>query len=174
MALRGVRKVHAFDVRSENVVRARRLGKYFGATNLEVSRGDVYKLNMRRNSYDVVYNVGLFYHINDPLKLARITYNLTRDFAVFDTIAHKDPYAGYVQEIHTEDVSRRASMGVERMELHPTYRGIIDLIRYVGFQQIYEVVPRYAQPVAELVRNVYTLGLRRTFIAIKHIGRDLA
>ncbi len=168
MALRGFARVTAFDFKEENIQRAKALGTYMGATNVEFEMQNVYNLPDRYNDgFDVVYNLGLLYHVTDPVRLAQITYRLTRKIAVFDTLAHKEPFSGYIQAFISDEAIKRPGMGEQQIELHPTYRGLIDIIRFAGFKELVEVAPVIGDDYPDREKDAYYQGLRRTIIAFK-------
>lgn len=168
MALHGFSNVTAFDIKKENVERAKSLASYMKATNAVFEEQDVYRLPDRySNGFDIVYNLGLLYHVTDPFRLAQITYQLTRKFAVFDTLAHKEPFSGYIQAYVSDDAIKRPGMGSQQIELHPTYRGLVDIIHFAGFTKLVEVVPiiGIGDNYPEREKDAYFNGLRRTIIA---------
>jgi hypothetical protein len=168
MALRGMKHVTAFDFKNENVAKARRLAKYMGADNVEVERQNVYDLPPKYSSgFDVVYNLGLLYHVTDPVRLATITYNLTRKVAVFDTVTHREPVSAFIMGHHSQKEFARPGMGEYSCEMHPTYRALIDLILLSGFRVLVEVVPVIGDTFVEKEKDVYFQSLRRTIIAFK-------
>jgi hypothetical protein len=168
MALRGFARVAAFDFKEENIARATVLAAYMGANNVRFDVANVYKLPDRyHEGFDVVFNLGLLYHVTDPVKLAQITYELTRRIAVFDTIAHKEPFSGYIQGFVSDQGFKRPGMGEQQIELHPTYRGLIDIIHFAGFEDLVEVVPIIDAGYPAREKDTYYQGVRRTIIAFK-------
>lgn len=168
MALRGFKNVEAFDFKEENIRRASLLAEYMGASNVSFKVHNVFDLpEVYDNGFDVVYNLGLLYHVTNPLELAKITYRLTRHIAVFDTLAHKEPFSGYIQAYVSDESIQRSGMGEEQLEFHPTYRGIIDLIQFVGFKDMIEIVPAIDSSFPEREKEHYFIGHRRTIVAFK-------
>jgi SAM-dependent methyltransferase len=166
MGHRGFARVGGFDFKPGNVERANALSAYMGMKNVEFECANVYNLP-RQDSFDVVLNLGLLYHVSDPVGLAQITYDLTREFAVFDTLAHKEPFSGYVQGIASEDQLQRPGMGEQRVELHPTYRGLIALILFAGFKKLVEVVVKFSDDIPDRDINPYFTNQRRIILAFK-------
>ena len=83
-------------------------------------------------------NLGVLYHVTDPLRLMQRTYELCERFAIVDTICHEEPFSGFVL-FDTKDASHPHE-GRESWEFHPTYRGAIDALRYAGFREVIEIV----------------------------------
>jgi hypothetical protein len=168
MAWRGYGDVVAFDARAENIKRARALGSYLGVSNASFDILDAYEAaTFYKRKFDIVYSLGLLYHITDPIRLIQLTYEMTGRCAVFDTLAHKEPFSGYIQAYPREQMAKRPGMGLQRIELHPTYRALIELLRFAGFKQLIEIVPEMPESYPGRGKDHYFLGLRRTIVAIK-------
>ena len=168
LGMRGFGSVSGFDFKEQNVRRAVRLRDYMGADNVVFKRANVFDLPIEyREGFDVVLNLGLLYHVVDPVRLAQITYQLARKIAVFDTLAHREPFSGYIQGIPTPKGFGRPGMGEQPIELHPTYRGLVDLLKFVGFSKLVEVVPRIGPEFLKRQENRYYNHLRRIIIAFK-------
>jgi len=168
MGLRGLKQVTAFDFKAENIAKAAALGAYMGARNTSFEVQNVYDLPDSFDAgFDIVYNLGLLYHVVDPVKLALITYKLTRRVAVFDTVTHREPFSGFISGYVADEHFGRPGMGEYQMELHPTYRALIDLISFAGFTSMVEVVPVFSDAFPDKERDTYFQALRRTIIAFK-------
>ncbi len=137
-AFHGAKKVLGVDLRAENIAKANLLKNYFKTENVEFRVQNAYELDPSEK-FDVVYNLGLFYHITDPFRLMQHTYDKCDKFAVIDSIMHKEPVSAFLQMVN-KDVSYHAE-GEFVVELHPTYRAMIDLMHAVGFKNVQEVVP---------------------------------
>jgi SAM-dependent methyltransferase len=110
--------------------------------------------------WDVVMNLGVLYHVVNPLQFIRQTYELCRSFAIIDTMVHREPVSGYFL---CGDIDlANPGQGRETYELRPTYRGAIDTIRYAGFRDVLEIVGD-----ADTPHEFYSNGSRRCFLAIK-------
>ena len=159
LAGRGVRRVDGVDLRPNNIAQARFLAENYGITNATFEVGDADDIPADAQ-WDVVLNLGVLYHVLNPFELIRRSYELCRSFAVIDTVCHTEPVSGYFV-MGDKDVND-ASEGKETYELHPTYRAVIDTIRYAGFAEIFEVVGRSEKP-----HPLYASGNRRCFLAVK-------
>jgi tRNA (mo5U34)-methyltransferase len=159
LADRGARRVDGVDLRAQNIEQARFLSDYFGFDNTSFDVADATAFDESRR-WDVVLNLGVLYHVTDPLQFVRRTYDLCDRFAVLDTICHDEPFSGFVL-FDTKDASHPHEGG-ESWEFHPTYRGAIDALRYAGFSEIIEIVAT-----DETVNGLYRGGGRRCFLAVK-------
>ena len=168
MALRGFKDVAAFDFKEQNITRAKLLASYMGVGNVRLDVRNAYSLPVEYNSgFDIVLNLGLLYHVTDPVALVKKTFELTRKVAVFDTLAHREPFSGYIQAFLSDDAFKRPGMGEQQVEFHPTYRGLVDLIHFVGFRNLIEVVPVIGPEYPQREKDIYFQRLRRTIIAFK-------
>ncbi len=159
LADRGARSVDGVDLREHNVAQARFLAEYFGLGNTRFDVADATSLDETRQ-WDVVLNLGVLYHVTDPLRFVQRTYELCTRFAVLDTICHEEPFSGFVL-FDAKDPSHPHE-GREAWEFHPTYRGAIDALRYAGFREIVEIVAS-----DDTAAGLYRGGARRCFLAVK-------
>ena len=105
-------------------------------------------------------NLGVMYHMTDPFGLVRRTFELCREFAIIDTVCHREPIAAFL--LRSDKNVNSSTEGREVIEFHPTYRGAIETIRSVGFSEVIEIVGTAKEP-----HDLYTRGVRRCFLAIK-------
>lgn len=133
----GARSALGVDLRADNVAKAKFLNSHFGLPNAEFREQDIYTLDTSE-PFDVVFNLGVLYHITDPYRLLQLSFDLCTRFAVVDSIMHKEPVSAFIQRVN-KDSSKHAE-GKFDVELHPTYRAVIDLMYAVGFKQVIEIV----------------------------------
>jgi SAM-dependent methyltransferase len=159
IAARGAKSVDGVDLRRENIAQARFLAEHYGIGNATFEVSDARNARPDR-TWDVVLNLGVLYHVTQPLEFIRETYRLCNRFAVIDTVVHLEPVSGYF--LFGEKPVDKSTEGAEEFEFHPTYRGALDTIRYAGFSEVFEIVGT-ARPPHEL----YQKGIRRCFLAVK-------
>ncbi len=159
LAHRGARRVDGVDLRAHNIEQARFLGDYFGLAQTHFDVADATAFDDDRH-WDIVLNLGVLYHVTDPLSFVQRTYELCERFAVLDTICHDEPFSGFVL-FDAKDPSHPHE-GRESWEFHPTYRGAIDALRYAGFREIVEIVAT-----DDTAAGLYRGGARRCFLAMK-------
>lgn len=164
MAYFGAKQALGVDLRPENVAKANFLKEYFGIEKATFRQQDIYALD-QTEQYDVVFNLGVLYHITDPYKLMQLTYDLCKRFAVVDSIMHKEPVSAFIQRVN-KDTSRHAE-GKFDVELHPTYRAVIDLMHAVGFRQVVEVVRQPLGQDRDCPHELYDRMDRRCLIGFK-------
>ena len=159
MAHRGAQHVDGIDLRPENIAQAEFLANHYGLDNVACRVLDADALPTGRQ-WDVVLNLGVLYHVVNPLQFLEQTYALCRRFAIIDTLCHPEPVSAFMLLGNKDAAS--ASEGREAWEFQPTYRGAIDAIRYAGFSDVVEVLG-----FGDVRHELYDVGERRCFLAIK-------
>lgn len=159
IAARGAGHADGIDFRPQNVAQAQFLSNYYGVPNARFGVADVAAFRPD-HQWDVVLTLGVLYHVTEPFALLRRTYELCREFAVIDTTCHPEPISAYL--IRSDKDVNRSVEGRERYELHPTYRGAIETMRFAGFSEIIEIVGTTTS-----VPERYARGVRRCFLALK-------
>lgn len=159
LAARGVGHVHGIEYREKNLAQARFLKEYYRIANADFAQGDVYQLSADAQ-YDVILCLGLLYHVVQPVNVIEYCYHHARQFAVIETVCHKRPISAYMV-IGDKDVNV-AIEGTRPIELQPTYRGLIDTMRQVGFKEIVEVVGHCDERI-----DLFSDFTRRCFIGFK-------
>jgi SAM-dependent methyltransferase len=161
----GFGHVTGLDLRSNNIKQARFLTAAFGVPRVSFAEKNVWDLEGFR-PHDVVFCVGLLYHVTAPMRLLKLLYDLTNEFLILDSLVHKQPFSGFYLVCH-KDVEYSAE-GEMSYEFHPTYRAVCEGLQAVGFSTAYEVIGNRADEVPH-----YESGNVRTFVAAKHKGRLL-
>lgn len=159
LAARGAKHVQGVDLRPANIAQAQFLhGVYGSFDNLAFAVADVNDLD--ETQLDVVMLLGVLYHVTDPVQLMIRIHAMTRRVAVIDLVCNPDPVSLFVF-LADKDTSI-GSEGRDIVELHPTYRATIDLIRNVGFTEIVEITGSADPP-----HPYYENGFARCFLAFK-------
>jgi len=83
--------------------------------------------------------------------------------AVIDSFMHREPVSAFIHA-SDKDVSQHAE-GAYDIELHPTYRAMIDLMHAVGFRNIVEAVAVEAPD--KCPHKLYDTRVRRCLVGIK-------
>jgi 2-polyprenyl-3-methyl-5-hydroxy-6-metoxy-1,4-benzoquinol methylase len=156
-AAAGFGRAVGVDLREENIEQARFLRSAFDIRNSEFSIQNVKHLEASGDRFDVVYNLGLMYHLSTPFEVLRTCRALTRRFCVIDTITHKEPFSGYHVALKDNSVTIEGDLA---FELQPTYRGIIDTIKAAGFASVVEIVSDNPEGI-----ELYQDSTRRCFLA---------
>ena len=159
MAHRGVHSATGSDLRQENIDQAEFLKKAFGVKNANFYVQNIKDMADAGQTFDVVLNLGLMYHLSTPYEVLRTCYEMTERFCVVDTITHKEPFSGYHVALKDDSISIEGDLN---FELQPTYRGILDTIKAAGFLEVVEIVA----PVDNV--DLYRDASRRCLVAFKN------
>jgi tRNA (mo5U34)-methyltransferase len=157
MADRGAASVTGVDLREGNLAQARFLAEHYGVDGVSFEQVDAEDYVAERQ-WDVVLNLGLLYHVTRPLDLLRTTYQLTRKVAVIDTVCNNEPVSAYL--VVAERDTDKWDEGRDVVELHPTYRALLDGLRWAGFRHLVEV-----EGIADPPHATYASGNRRCILA---------
>lgn len=162
--LRGASRVMGFDIRPENIAKAQRVARHFGAGSIDFQVQDLFTHEVTQ-THDIVLNLGLMYHISMPFEMMKKTYEMTGEVAVIDTVVHRESFSGFVLGTGESAVDHAATaIGVE---LHPTYRALIDLAYMVGFKDVIELHGLPADDWTDFDKDIYGTKNRRCIVAFK-------
>lgn len=136
----------ASDFSQINIDKCNFLKSVSGDRRCDFLRADVFEHlgSARENSVDIVSALGIFYHLSNPIDLLQLIYRTTRKYALIDTVIHNFAFSGWIQTIsrHVKHPDLAHANDTRKiLELHPTYRGMIDTLYQVGFQNVIEIVP---------------------------------
>jgi 2-polyprenyl-3-methyl-5-hydroxy-6-metoxy-1,4-benzoquinol methylase len=84
----GAQRVVGIDIRAQNVRRAELVRDHFGIdpTDLSFQRSDVLELDPEiLGRFDVVFLLGLIYHVEDPVGVVRLARRVTRSLCVIES-----------------------------------------------------------------------------------------
>ncbi|MEM7140695.1 MAG: class I SAM-dependent methyltransferase [Actinomycetota bacterium] len=158
-ASRGARRAYGIDLREANIARAHFLADHYAVPNCDFSVVDA-EAEFPESTFDVVFNLGLMYHVTDPLGVLQRTFDATERFAIVDTIVKLQRVSAFFTTLGKDTES--LTEGRYSLELQPTYRAMIDLLQFVGFSEVLEIVTD-----VEWTHEKYLAGRRRCFLAIK-------
>jgi SAM-dependent methyltransferase len=164
LLVRGAAYARGVDLRPENIEKAKLLARHLGIENADFAQGDIY--DEREAAYDIVLCLGLLYHVTRPYELVELCCWLCTGMAVIDTITHREPFSGFLLGFGAL-IPQEHAAGAINAELHPTYRGLIDLMRGVGFREVIEVEGVPDPSWVDWEKDVYAVKLRRCLIGLK-------
>lgn len=160
------------DLDDENIKKAKIINEISDSKNkVKFYQSDAYEYlsNLDDESFEITSALGLFYHLTDPIGLMSSIYRVTKRVAIIDTIVHNFPFSGWIQTVsrHTKyENLRHANDARKIIELHPTYRGLIDTLFQVGFKEVINFVPS-EELLQSCPAQIYADRNRTFIIAIK-------
>lgn len=85
LAQRGVASVLGVDIRPERIEKATWLAEVGGLANARFAEHDLFALNPADiGTFDIVFCVGIFYHLENPMGALRIARRLTKNVCVLE------------------------------------------------------------------------------------------
>jgi 2-polyprenyl-3-methyl-5-hydroxy-6-metoxy-1,4-benzoquinol methylase len=155
----GFGSVRGQDLRAKNIAQAKFLAQTFDVAGVDFEVANARDLGTAEPA-DILFCGGLLYHVTFPIELFQNIYSRTREFAIVDSLTQKHPFSGF-HLVCSKDVSHSAE-GETHYEFVPTYRGVIDALHAVGFEEVYEVLGDGAAEVP-----FYQTHNVRSFVAVK-------
>jgi len=168
MASRGVQHVTGVELRAENLRQGDFLKQHFDIPNISFIQGNIAEWKPAK-TFSVVLNLGLLYHVIDPVTLMRNTYDWCDYFAVVDTVCHHEPISAYIAAFN-KDVEGHAE-GTHSVELHPTYRALIDTMHDAGFVDLVELIADAGEE--GRASDYYRNHIRRCIVGFKRPMADV-
>ncbi|HEX3430732.1 MAG TPA: methyltransferase domain-containing protein [Rhizomicrobium sp.] len=160
---RGAAAARGVDIRPENIEKAKLLARRTRIEEAEFAQADIYD---ETGQSEIVLCLGLMYHVTKQYELIELCHGLCTEISVIDTITHKEPFSGFVLGLGGL-IPQVHAAGTINVELHPTYRGLIDLMRAVGFREIVEVEGVPDPSWTNWDSDVYAVKTRRCLIGLK-------
>ncbi len=133
LARRGAKEVVAFDPQPAAIRRAALAKKHLGLKNISCRIGSVYDPVFDLGKFDIVFMLAVLYHLEDPMSGLRFASKLA-DVLCIESSAVDDTQSSH---LHLRDPSESASHF--RPKWIPTKKCLIDMLRWVGFQEIEEL-----------------------------------
>jgi SAM-dependent methyltransferase len=132
-------EVTAFDSRPEMVEQARGLCRIAGVDNVRFELMNYWEMSPERlgGKFDLVLNLGILYHLPDPLAALRASMSVTGDVMVLDTFVHRarEPLMR-VQWETTEAVFNASAAGIV---VYPSRSSVEMILQQLGARSIREV-----------------------------------
>ncbi len=152
-ALRGTSDITGLDIRKEHIEKANLIKDISGLKNISFMEENLY--NIKANEYgkfDIVFFLGILYHIDSPLEALRIVRSLTKNICVIETqvarsapelecawgsnpVLFKGPGIALVEsdEAHAE--------GGRAITMVPTLDALYQMLYSVGFSRVFLSIP---------------------------------
>lgn len=152
MLKRGARSGLGIEGRAENITKARFIAETLNIKHCEFREANVFDVDFGDERYDVVFLLGLIYHVEDPIGLLRRAAKATKRLLFLETQLCKseqpirfgwgvpDAYHegdAYLVLHEERDPNPLASMG--GLSLIPNLNAVTTMLRQCGFRDIVQL-----------------------------------
>ena len=154
---RNVKKVIGFDAREINIEKANFIKNYFGFSNIEFFVSDINDAKQTdMGKFDIVFLLGLLYHVENPMNLLRKVRELTGKVCVIDTqiipsntsIRMGWGLRGKIQEttsiiglVEEKSYKKNIAGSVTGLSFVPNKEALFMMLKYAGFSEIELIHP---------------------------------
>lgn len=98
----------------------------------EFIRGNVFEINFKKfGSFDIVFFLGLMYHINKPIALMEKISDINTDILIIDT-AVLDQKGSFLKIVH-ESINDFRNAVENELVLLPTRQAVFDIVQQFGY-----------------------------------------
>lgn len=134
-------RVVAIDSRPENIERARFVSRFFERDNVDLVLADLETFPITAlGSFDVIFNVGLLYHLPEPWRLVNDLARVGSSMFLWTHTARPGARlverGGYLGEVYQEGGTSDPLSGMSDTSFWPTPEELERLLRTAGFQRI--------------------------------------
>ena len=147
-------EVIGFDGREELIKQADLIKSIVGVDKVEFKVLDFWDMSPQRlgGSFDIVLNLGILYHLTDPLKALQLTKSMARQYIVLDTHVYpsKESVIKFVWEEPT-DIRDAVTSGIV---VYPSKSSIDLMLRHIGVAKWFEIPLRSTDMPADYLDNL--------------------
>jgi len=149
---KGVNQVQGFDARPINIEKANFLKNHFGFKNSNFFVGDINSLDPTKfEKFDLVFLLGLLYHIENPMLILRKIRELTKTLCVIETqvtrfnekITMGWGLKGLDREtfdsigiVEEKMFEHRNTASVTGLSFVPNKSALLKMLKYAGFNEV--------------------------------------
>lgn len=161
---RGLPGIDAFELNRDQIERAQMMAELKAVRNLHLHRIDLESFTWCQTlgrSYDLVFCLGVVYHLENPMLFLRNVYEITEDVCLVESdtplICPNAPV------LAQQDSQVTLETGAVRylLEARPNRRSLIDMLLAVGFESVRVVPP------PDNARCPYLASGRKTLLVAK-------
>ncbi len=138
--LAGAESVLGIDLSPKNVEQAELILEITGLDRIEYRVLNAYEVSEASlGRYDIVFFLGMLYHVDKPIEALERLYEVTGEFAVIDTtLARSDVPDGAPVLLLREDAVHDQNFS-NRVALVPSKSAVPMMLRHVGFREVFWV-----------------------------------
>ena len=155
MLKRGCKLATGIDARKENIEKAIFVKNHLQYTNCKFRQDDIFKFKSEEIGFEVVFLLGLIYHVEDPIGLLRKAASLTSKYLFVETQLCKNdqtiPFGWgtahhYLEGksyfvLHQEKDELNPLASLQGFSLIPNLYAIIEILRNIGFRSVIQLHP---------------------------------
>jgi 2-polyprenyl-3-methyl-5-hydroxy-6-metoxy-1,4-benzoquinol methylase len=125
-------EVVGIDVRPELIQQANLVKSIVGAPNVEFEVLDFWDMSPQRlgGKFDVVLNLGILYHLPDPLQALRLTRSMALGHILLDTAVYATDDS--LIKLHWEEPHDIRAAGVAGIVAHPSKAAVELMLAQIG------------------------------------------
>ena len=158
-ALLGAREVVGFDARRELVDEASFIREVVGCGNVQFRVLDFWDMNPETmgGSFDVVLNLGILYHLPDPLEALKRTRQMANGYIILDTmLVRSEDSIIRIDWEKPNDINQAATAGIVAW---PSRSGVELMLKHIGLSRYLEIPIRTME-----VPSSYAAGDRASWL----------
>lgn len=135
-------EVIGFDARHELIEQANLVKRIVGVENVEFKVMDFWDMSPTSlgGTFDVVLNLGILYHLSNPLEALQLTKAMARQHILLDTTVSRSPFAILALRWEEPDDIRNAAQAGVAAE--PSRAGLALMLKHVRVANSFEIPVR--------------------------------
>ncbi|MDH3203060.1 MAG: class I SAM-dependent methyltransferase [Nitrosopumilus sp.] len=156
LAKKGIKEVIGFDAREINIDKANFIKKFMKVENTSFFVEDVEKINDELGDFDLVFVLGLLYHVENPMLILRKIRSLTKGICIIDTQVNRYDSnvdlgfgcTGFDKQtkdiiaiIKENDIEENITASITGLSFIPNKSGLFTMLREVGFTELEQIEP---------------------------------
>ncbi|MDJ0618988.1 MAG: methyltransferase domain-containing protein [Calothrix sp. MO_192.B10] len=176
MLKRGAKYGLGIEGRKDNLEKASFIQQSLGYNNCDFQQADVLDFNYEQNKFDVVFLLGIIYHVENPIGLIRKASLASSKYIFIDTQLCKSdrhiPFGWgipnqYLQGdsyfvAYAEKDEENPLASLTGLSLIPNLFAVVEIIRHLGFKSIIQLHPNYLvqEPQYNQIDRVVLVGIK--------------
>lgn len=147
-------EVIGFDGREELIKQANLIKSIVGVDKIEFRVLDFWDMSSQRlgGTFDIVLNLGILYHLTDPLKALQLTKSMARQYILLDTQVY--PSKESVIKLLWEEPTDIRTAVTSGIVVHPSKSSIDLILRHIGVAKWFEIPLRSTDMPADYLENL--------------------
>lgn len=145
-------EVVGFDARPELIEQANLIRTITGVENVRYEALDFWDMTPQKlGTFDVVLNLGILYHLAEPLRALQLTRAMARDVILLDTTINSS--ADSIVRMRWEEPLDIRDAFTPGVVAHPSKSAIELMLRHVGMRSFHEIPIRSADMPRDYLTN---------------------